>query len=144
MCGKEDDLLLVLVEEVEMNLCRNCSKFGKTLNPTKKISKTDHPKKIEEEYVEGTIENFSEIIKNKREKLGLSQKELARSLNEKESIVHKIETGHIEPNLDLARKIERFLGIKILKEYSVRYKKISSENKSFTIGDIIGNKKRTE
>lgn len=141
LCGKEGNLVIALVEGIQMKVCPNCSKYGKILDEVKPIAKKEKKKINEEEYVEGIVEDYAKLIKNKREELGLKQEELAKKINERESVIHKIENGSLEPSVKLAKKLERFLKIKLIKEYSVKYKKIGNESKLLTIGDLIGNKK---
>ena len=140
LCGKRKELVLALVENSEMKVCSDCAKFGKVLREIKEVEEEE--KKVEEEeFVEGIVEDYSKLIKDKREKMGLKQEELARKLNLKESIIHKIETGSIEPSIETARKFENFLRIKLIIEYNIKYKKIGVNDKVMTLGDLIGNKK---
>ena len=84
-------------------------------------------------------ENYPNLIKNKREKLGLKQEELAIKLAERESLIRKIERGEIKPSLKLARKLEDKLGIKLVLQKEVKTEFESSKEKpgSLTIGDMI-------
>ena len=140
LCGKQRELVLALVENIEMKVCSDCSKFGKVLRD---IKEAEEEKKIEEEeeLVDGIVEDYSKIIKDKREKMGMKQEELAKKLNIKESIIHKIETGVLEPNSELAKRLENFLRIKLITQYNVKYRKIGVSDKVMTLGDLIGNKK---
>lgn len=140
LCGKQRELVLALVENIEMKVCSDCSKFGKVLREIKEIEE-EEKKPEEEEFVEGIVDDYSKIIKDKREKMGMKQDELAKKLNIKESVIHKIETGILEPNMETARKLENFLRIKLITEYNVKYKKIGTYDKAMTLGDLIGNKK---
>jgi len=59
-------------------------------------------------------------------------------MNEKESLIQKIESGHYEPSILLAKKIGRFLKIKLLEEHEEKHEKQSkSKTDSLTIGDFI-------
>jgi len=144
LCGKkEENLLKAVIESVELNVCKDCGKFGKVIGFVKK-PEIKGKRKIysvhskQEEKSEILVEGFHEIIKKKRESLGLPQKDFALKINEKESLVHKIETGSFEPNLDLARKIERFLGIKIVEEYKESFERQKqAKDAGFTLGDFI-------
>ena len=140
LCGKQRELVLALVENIEMKVCSDCSKFGKVLREIKEIEE-EEKKFEEEEFVEGIVDDYSKIIKDKREKMGMKQEELAKKLNIKESIIHKIETGALEPSMETAKKLENFLRIKLITEYNVKYKKIGTDDRAMTLGDLIGNKK---
>ena len=138
LCGKiEDNLKKALIERVELNVCSGCSKFGKVLGTVRKDITKKPIKKIEEK-IELLIENYPELIKRKRESLGLTQKDFANSINEKETTIQKIETGVFQPSLQLAKKLEKVLGIKLIEEYIEKgevFKRKSKEG--FTLGDFI-------
>lgn len=143
LCGKTDDRLFrALIEDVELNVCNDCSKFGKVIGSIKKqIAKEAKPKISQpaDEKIELLVENYAEIIRKKRESMKLSQEDFAKKINEKESIVHKIETGHYQPSVSMARKLEKILGIKLIENY-VEEKPALSRKKNeegFTIGDFI-------
>lgn len=145
LCGKVDELLLkAVVESVELNLCPACSKFGKVIGHVKKEIPRAVQKKIqpEEEKVELLVEDYAKIIKNKRESMGLSQKDFALRINERESTVHKIETGAFTPPISLAKKLEKILGVKITEQHEERHG-LAKERKveGFTLGDFIKIKK---
>ena len=87
------------------------------------------------------VSNYGSLIKNAREKMGLKQEELAKKLNEKESIIQKIETANFKPGMKLAKKLERFFGIKLIEEVEVEKVKIKKESsESFTLGHFIKKK----
>ena len=114
MCGRETELFKALVEGTELKVCPDCSKFGKVtgkIRPEPKIKKKKIELEEEEqpEIIQIIAEDYTGRVKNARENLGLKQEELAKKLNEKESVIHKIETGHYEPDLILARKLELIL-----------------------------------
>jgi putative transcription factor len=141
LCGKiEYNLKRALIEEVELNVCPSCSKFGKVLGPVKKDVIKQPAKDIEfkEVKIELIVEDYSDIIKKRRESMRLTQKDFANKLNEKESTIHKIETGTLEPSLALAKKLEKILNIKLIEEHEekhVIYKRKKIEG--FTLGDFI-------
>ena len=149
MCGSQGKLFKAIVEGTELNVCQKCARFGSVISPgTPRHSmhkrtprKTSQPLPEPEEII---IENYPELIKQKREKLGLTQEKFAQKLNEKESLLQKIESGHIKPSLNLAKKIQNFLGIKLIEQF--KPKKILTQNQSksyvLTIGDILKLKKK--
>jgi putative transcription factor len=78
------------------------------------------------------------MIKEAREKLNLKQEDLAKHINEKVSILHKVETGSIKPPIALARKLEYALKISIVKKAEeVLIKKEKHSSDQVTIGDLI-------
>ena len=134
MCGTESNLINSLVEGVELKVCKNCSAFGKNIKrPIRKLPSSSSPssrpifqKKPEREIVQVIIDDFSTVIKDKREKMGLKQKELAKYLAERESLIHKMESGNIAPSIELARKLERQLSIKLIEEKGLETRPIIS------------------
>jgi len=62
------------------------------------------------EYVEG----FGSLVRRARESLGLSQEELASLIKEKATVIRKIEQGELHPPIDLAKRIEKVLKIRIV------------------------------
>ena len=116
LCGKvHEGLIRTAIESAELNVCPDCVKFGKALAPLRGRAQQSSPKKAEvkEEKVKLLVEDYGKAIKNKRQSMGLSQKDFAAKLNEKESVIHKIETGALEPSFELAEKLEKILGIKL-------------------------------
>ena len=95
---------------------------------------------MERQIIETIVPGYGRIIKKKREELGLKQEDFARKINEKVSLIHNIESEHFEPSINLARKIERFLKIKLVEQFeeqlSGKSKKLTSTDE-MTIGDII-------
>jgi len=73
---------------------------------------------IEYEY----IDDLGEVVRKGREKLGLSQAELANLVKTKETIIKKIEQGEFNPPIDLAKRLEKVLKIPLL-QASVEEKK---------------------
>jgi putative transcription factor len=58
-------------------------------------------------------EDYSKVIKNARELLGIKQDELGMKINEKPSVISHLEAGTIKPTDALARKLEHFLKIQL-------------------------------
>ena len=152
LCGKKDESLnRALIEGVELDVCLACSKFGKVIAPVKRYSPKEQHKMVQraqqnsvqkEEKMELLAENYDEIIKKRREFMGLSQKDFAMKLNVKESTIHHIETGAFEPPLEMARKLEKFLGVKLVEEHEEKHiAQKAKREEGFTLGDFIRIKK---
>ena len=90
-------------------------------------------------------EDYGEIIRQAREKLGLSVEDLGMKINEKASVLRKIEIGKILPDNLLASKLERIMKIKLLSLVSEEKtpqdipKTISRE---LTLGDLMPSKQK--
>ncbi|MBI2653335.1 TIGR00270 family protein [Candidatus Woesearchaeota archaeon] len=146
LCGKVGERLFkAIIEGVELNVCSGCSKFGKVIGHVKKPVQKETRKVIavpKEEKVELLIENYAEIIKKKRESMGLTQKDFANRINEKEATIHKLETGAFTPPISLARKLEKTLGIKLVEEHEESHSSAKERKiEGFTLGDFIKIKK---
>ena len=76
----------------------------KVINPLRKISMTDD-----------VILNpeFAKIIREARMKKGLTHEQLGLKMNEKATLLRKFETGTLKPDEILAKKLEKFLEIKL-------------------------------
>lgn len=92
------------------------------------------------EYVESDlIENYSRIIKEAREKVKLSQQDLAMKAKEKLSVIQKIEIGKMEPPIRLSRELEHILHVKLLvprEEIEVPIASLNQEVQGVSIGDV--------
>ena len=150
LCGKvEENLARALIENVELEVCTACSRFGKIISPVKRLSPKEQHKQFQiraesqiEEKIELLVEDYAEIIKKKRESMGLTQKDFAIKINEKESLIHKIETGAFEPSSVLAKKLEKILGVKIIEEHEERHESFKKKKEEgYTLGDFIRIKK---
>ncbi len=87
------------------------------------------------------VENYSEIIKKARERMGWTQAVLAEKLRVQENVVRRIESGRLKPPIELALRIEKLLKVKILEPIVDEYSGFGSHGKSssmdLTLGDIV-------
>ena len=148
----------VVIEGAKLTVCTECSKHGtSTWEPTKPGDTALRPtviahgvpiqgpiqikKKVITARVDTSqeiIENYAEVIRDAREHLGYSHEDLGKKINEKESVLRKIETGKMTPNEHLISKLEHTLKIKLLvpvSEEKVPLPKATS--REFTLGDAI-------
>ena len=141
LCGKNESVWRAMVEGSELVVCDMCGKFGKivgklrySITLVKKAVKTGA--ELPEECI---VADYSAKIKGAREKMGKTQEEFAKLITEKESIVHKLETGKFEPPIDLAKKIEHVLKIKLVEKEDTVSVELPKEGKKggFTLGDFI-------
>ncbi|MBC8501427.1 MAG: TIGR00270 family protein [DPANN group archaeon] len=146
MCGTESELFKCEIEETYLNVCKKCSKHGEVIQKIEHLEpeiEEISQKPIERsEVIQIITQNYPKLIKNKREQIGLKQKELAKKIAEKESVIHKLESGHMEPDIQLARKLEKFLNIKLVEQYKEKGEATTVEkSEGFTIGDLVNIKK---
>ncbi len=145
ICGRRTSKLYkIRLEGAEMLVCENCKKYGELISevsepkPTKKVVKK--PKVEKEEVV---VENYAEIIRGIREKLGLTQADFAKKLGERESLMRKIEDGKLIPTIQLAKKIEREFGVHLVEEIdATEFSVKSPEKEEVTLGDVVDLKVR--
>ncbi len=149
MCGTETERLFKTnIEGSELNVCGGCSGYGKVISEIKikapKLKKAEKEKKqdSEKELVFIIVSDYAEMIRKGREAFGLKQEDFAKKINEKQALIHKIETGHFKPNIDLARKLEKILKIKLIEQHEEAHEQpAKGKTDSFTIGDFIKIKK---
>lgn len=147
----------VVIEGAKLTVCTECSKHGKIIweeeppkqtattktrtlpSPTQfQIRKVPPPKVDTSQEL---IQNYDVLIRQAREKFGLTHEDLGKRLNEKISLLKKIETGKMTPDNTLATKLEHILKIKLIvpaKEEKVLEAKIPKKtSQELTLGDII-------
>jgi len=135
LCGAQGLLVIALIEGAELTVCNKCSSNGRIL----RNAQPEQKKKTRQiESITVIVGDASSVIKKAREKLGMTQQDFAKLINEKESQIHKLETGAIAPSLELALKMEKILKIVLVrKSEAFEMPKSSEKNDVLTIGDII-------
>ncbi|MBI4144973.1 TIGR00270 family protein [Candidatus Woesearchaeota archaeon] len=135
LCGKPATKK-ALVEGVNLNVCNACVKLGQEVRaPLVPVKKTVSAEPL---IVQAIVPDPGTRIKQAREKFGLTQKDFAIKINEHQSVIHKLETGHLDLTLDLARKLEKALHIKLIEErQDVTLSAPKTNNGPVTIGDLI-------
>ena len=143
MCGKEGDLVDAIVEGAVMSVCLNCANHGSVITINQPVVEKKMTMVKEDEDVgaiEVVVEDFAEKIKKARERKELTQEDLAKSIAEKESVVHQLESGKLKPNFKLAHKLEVFLGINLVDKVETKLKKnknVNFKDENLTIGDLV-------
>jgi putative transcription factor len=155
MCGKKIEKgIKARIESTDMSVCENCAKYGvvlgnigssKSSNSNNSFQNKPYKKKvIREEVEEDIISNYGKIVKTAREKLNLKQEELAKKINERESLIHQIESEHLKPSIATAKKLEKFFGIKLIQIVNNSDDKNvnqqddeKKQSKELTFGDLI-------
>jgi len=94
------------------------------------------------DLIEGEIvEDYGERIRAARMERGLSQKDLAMQLKEKELLIKKIEKGDLIPEDEVRRKLEKALGIRLIDSPADDEGKRGGGTVVPTLGDVISIKK---
>ncbi|MBI2670955.1 TIGR00270 family protein [Candidatus Woesearchaeota archaeon] len=146
MCGSNKNLTEAIVEGVMLTVCENCARFGKVVEVKiigESYSKTHVQKNnLRPEVLYDIVNDYSNKIKGARETMGLKQEELALKISERASEIHNLESGKLKPSFQLARKLEKFLNIKLIEQIvEDKLSKINFKDKNITIGDVIKLKK---
>lgn len=160
LCGKTTDKLnTVRIEGTVLKVCSDCAKFGDNvkaggkeapnrvviqsrLETRERRQKTKDVYTQEEEHVEELADDYGERIRHGRETKGWKQEDLAHKMNEKVSLLQKVERQDIKPDDALARKIEKTLGIVLIEKVPlVKTEKKAIANRSLTLEDFIKTKK---
>jgi putative transcription factor len=150
----------VLLEGAKITVCHNCAQHGIKIQkppattPYKKPYTRDKfssskQQKLKKPVVDNLeiIPEYAKKIRNVRNSLGLNQDQFAQKLNEKPSLLRRIEAGKAEPTIKLAKKIENVYKIKILKkvdeiEVSTQDSKYMKKSTGTSLGDIAFIKKK--
>jgi len=121
LCGRTTtEKKMVIVDGTVFNVCIVCSKHGKPYVPghtfakKKKSAPTARPQKkigLADETM--LAHDFARRIREARMKMGLTHEQLGMKMNEKAQLLRKFETGALKPDELLAKKLERFLGIRL-------------------------------
>lgn len=120
ICGRaiHGQSINIEVDGAILIVCNTCSKLGSPTKVIKKVSQSSQPSStIKHEIKEIKLElrrDYFKVIKQAREKIGLSQEQLGRKINEKPSVIKLLESGKLKPDNVLARKIEHSLKVELL------------------------------
>jgi putative transcription factor len=137
MCGEaiRGTPKLVRVEGAELSVCSKCEKFGTEVQqvrrtdirvPQKGAASRPAPtpaggaaqvryKRDMFDFMEGdVVDDYAARIRHAREEKGLSSKDLAMQLKEKEHLIRKIENSELIPEEDVRKKLEKALGIRLI------------------------------
>ncbi len=151
----------VLIEGAVVTVCLSCAQYGKKIiskvrSPVQKrlasnnsnFSPRRHstPKSDFLKPSHEIVSNYSERIRKARNVKKLTQDQFAQKLNEKPSLIRRIEAGKAEPTIKLAKKIEKVYNIKLIKDVDERETDISESkylkrSKNSSLGDIAFIKK---
>jgi len=162
ICGKpvpENNPLRAKIEGSVMVVCKECSKLGTiqkapakpkyvkqnnkskrpttTRNRNRNYSRNDEPS-------EELIEDFSFEVRKAREAKDWSREELGKRINERVSVISRIETGKMTPDTKLTKKLEKALNIKLLEKVdNIDLNQfISSSSGERTLGNVMKIKRK--
>ncbi|MDA4112627.1 MAG: multiprotein bridging factor aMBF1 [Thaumarchaeota archaeon] len=113
----------VEIDGAVMVVCNGCSKLGRSVSgpilrethavrPIQQANYRPAPKVAEPEYE--IDPDYNVMIRQAREKMGLSQEDLGRILNEKPSVIRMVESKKLKPDPVLTRKLTHHLKVTLL------------------------------
>jgi putative transcription factor len=159
MCGEtiRGAPKLVRVEGAELQVCSKCEKFGTEVQQVRRTgiaasrpaapkqgkpvagvaSPSAYRKRDLFDYMEGEIvDDYAARIRHAREAKGLSQKDLAMQLKEKEHLIKKIENGELLPEDAVRKKLEKVLEIHLVDVQETDAEKKVQNKLAPTLGDL--------
>lgn len=154
VCGEEiyGKPQKVEIENARMMACSKCAPLGQPIKevPTRRFAPrqvsrmaTPRPRHIRRDVMEKElVENYAAAVRKAREAQGITQQELATRLKEKVTVIQKIETGKIRPDVKLSRMLEHVLRIKLLVVPSTIETGSVTKLPPLTLGDVILIKKK--
>lgn len=135
MCGKEVPTLnRVQLEGTVLELCADCSRFGVVLTPpasappaagaggsvgsvderVRARARRGEERDLFQELPDlELLPDWPKRVRQAREKLGWTPEELGKRLNEKKSLVLKLESGNFHPPDATVRKVEHLLKVRL-------------------------------
>ncbi len=150
ICGKQvsdTNPTRAKIEGSVMIVCKECAKLGKIQKapPKPKFRKSNKPKKnnkskqnySKDEPKEELVDDFNTKIRKARESKNLSREELGQKIYEKVSVINRIESGKMIPDLKLTKKLEKALNIKLIE--NVEKLDLSQFTGNSTQGRTLGN-----
>jgi putative transcription factor len=170
MCGAEQaSLTTTKVEGAELELCSSCTDFGTEVREepsgssgskysTSSSSGTSSSSSSGDsggsggssggsrrrrdmfDDMEEIATDYDDRIRNARESKGVSQEELADDLNEKASLIRKLERGDTLPTDEVQRKLERALDVSLVEGEDVDADWDSNDAGTMTLGDVVKRK----
>ncbi len=167
MCGAETHSPnTVKIEGAELQVCDDCAEFGTevktqetTSTSTKYSTKSSGSSSSRSattggsgsssgrrrdlyDEMEELAEDYDDRIRNAREQSDLTQEELADQINEKASLIRKLEHGDILPSDEVQSKLEGHFGISLTasQEASEEEWESGGADSGLTLGDMVERK----
>ena len=157
ICGKpvsETNPTRAKIEGSVMVVCKECAKLGKIqkappkpkFQQKKKGKKTAQPKRNyrNDDPTDELIENYNTAVRNAREAKNWSREDLGRKINERVSVINRIESGKMTPDNKLTKKLEKALNITLLESIGNEdlNQFINNSSGERTLGNIVKIKRK--
>ncbi len=151
MCGNKVGTRRYMVDGTMMQLGACCSKYGTPMDaPAPAGSKAAVAKNLERragrmqsrdvyaQEVWDLVEDYGDRIRRAREGKGWDHARLGDKVSARVPQLKQIESGHLRPSDDLAKRFERELGITLMEKVEAApAKKAASGGSGLTIGDLL-------
>lgn len=141
LCGNETtSLTKVKIEGAEVKTCESCAQMGEEVNtgtskPRKK--KTESKSRTRGRDTDTLAPDYGDRVRDAREEEKLSLAEVSDDLNEKESVIRKVENQDLKPEKSLASKLSRKFGVDLYVNPEVsNVDDSTSDSRSATLGDV--------
>lgn len=84
------------------------------------------------------VSEYGKLIAQVRESKGLTRYDFAQKINEKESVIKRLEDEEFEPDGGLVEKIEDFLDIRLREKYEgILLQRRERKRIDLTVGDVV-------
>jgi putative transcription factor len=111
-----------IIEGGRMTVCARCADFGsrdwdprQRSAPRRRLQRRTQPRnEVEAAEVLELVEDYGTKIRKARQARRMTVEDLAKKINEKESVIKKLEKEELSPDRNLVRKIKNSLGLEIL------------------------------
>jgi putative transcription factor len=147
MCGSEiiGKPNRILIEGSELTVCGTCLRYGKEVDDSMHkgifppgLRERRRPKRsIFDNIVDELISDYGAKIREARQKKQWSSEDLAKRINEKESLIKKVEREDITPDDTLVKKLESVLSIKLTEGIEEANPGAIKGGGALTLGDIV-------
>ncbi len=155
MCGAEvkGPLKRIKIEGAELSVCNACAKYGTEVQGGARTPATpgrssgssstsikpqaQRSRDLFDQMGGDLVEDYADRIREARMKLGMTQKDLALAMMERELLVKKLEKGELIPEEEVRKKLEKTLNISLLEESASEPSDLRHSRMTTTMGDVI-------
>ncbi len=139
ICGAfEETLFKTDIEGAVMNLCKNCSKYGKVIGSSVQVNNKVQRKAESESELKY---DYLNEIKNALKEKGLSIEEVAERIKCSPKDMKKIVNGEILPDKNITTKLEKLLNISLYEVELVSDSASKRDTDNLSFGDVVYIKK---
>jgi len=141
VCGRDGATRRAKIEGAVMTVCDKCAEMGEEIAAPIKVVFEKKPTRIPEEMFVSVKKDLGQLVKRRREKMGLNQEELARRLLLNVQVITRIENGW-QPPLATVEVLEKFLKTSLKETVEAEAPKTKKGTKALTLGDIVEIKRK--